>query len=283
MSLRIFNNLVSNNARRQLGDNSSMVGDSVKRVASGQRINRASDDLASFLVSENLRSDTRVLQQASRNANDGIALLNTAEGSLNQIASIIVRLRELASLSSTGTVASEQRRSLQLESTSLLEEINRIATTAQFAGQRLLDGSLASNGGSQFSLAVGLDSNENNIIDINQRVNISAVDTTTLGINNIDLTSIDNSLSSMATIESALQNVSEIRGRLNAIQNVIIKTAENINTNVTNFTQAQSTLRDADIGHEFARLTRNQLLLESSAAMVGQANLLPRFVLQLLQ
>lgn len=283
MPLRIFNNLVSSNAQRFLGGNSTRVGESVQRVASGLRINRAADDLASFAISENLRADTRVLQQASRNANDGISLLSTAEGSLNDIYSIIIRLRELAGQSSTGTIGAEQRRALNLEANSQIEEIDRIAATAEFGGQKLLDGSLASNAGNQISLAIGLDSSDNSLINLNQKVNITAVDSSGLGIEGLDLSTADTAVTSFANLESALEKVNEIRGRLGAMQNVVAKTAANLDSNVTSFSQAQSSLKDADIGREFALLTRNQLLLQSASAMVGQANLIPRSVLQLLQ
>jgi len=283
MPLRIFNNLASNNAQRSLGNNSDLVKNSIEKVASGQRVTKAADDVASFAISESLRSDTRVLQQASRNANDGVSLLNTAEGALNEISSLIIRLNELASQASTGTIGTDQRQTLQLEFNSLSAEIDRISSTTEFGGQKLIDGSLASSAGNQVTLAVGLDSNSSSLINLNQQVNITAVNTTALGISGIDITSRDSAVNALSSIKSALTNLSEIRGRLGAAQNAVSKTVSTLDTAAVNLTQAESAFRDADISKEFADLTRNQVLLQASSAIVGQANLIPRSVLQLLQ
>ena len=144
MPVRIFNNIASVNAQRILGDNNDRLAQSVERIASGIRINKGADDAAGLAISESLRSDIRALRQAVRNGNDGISLINVAEGALNEQASILIRLRELSSQASTGTVGSTERQTIQLEFNSLRTEIDRIASTTEFNGTKLIDGSLAS-------------------------------------------------------------------------------------------------------------------------------------------
>ena len=145
MPVRIFNNIPSLNAQRILGKNNDRLQQSVERISSGIRINRASDDTAGLSISEGLRSDIRALRQAVRNANDGISLINVGEGALNEQASILIRLRELASQAATGTVGATERQSIQLEFSALRNEIDRITTTTEFNGQGLIDGSLGSS------------------------------------------------------------------------------------------------------------------------------------------
>ena len=147
-----------------------MFGSSVKKIASGLRVLQSSDDIASFSVAENLRSDTRVLEQASRNAEDGISLLKTAEGSINEISSIIIRLREVAAQAGTGTLGIDQRRSIQLEANALTDELDRIVATAEFGGQKLLNGALASNASNHITLSIGMDSSDDSLINLNKKV-----------------------------------------------------------------------------------------------------------------
>ena len=145
MPVRIFNNIPSLNAQRILGINNDRLATSVERISSGIRINRGADDAAGLAISEALRSDIRALRQAVRNANDGISLINVTEGALNEQSGILIRLRELASQAATGTVGSTERQTIQLEFDALRLEIDRIANTTEFNGQRLVDGSLASS------------------------------------------------------------------------------------------------------------------------------------------
>ena len=144
MPIRIFNNIPSLNAQRILGVNNERLSKSVERIASGIRINRGADDAAGLAISEALRSDIRGLRQAVRNANDGVSLINVAEGAMNEQSGILIRLRELASQAATGTVGSTERQTLQLEFSALQNEIDRIANTTEFNGQKLIDGTLAS-------------------------------------------------------------------------------------------------------------------------------------------
>ena len=184
MPVRIFNNVASLNAQRILGLNNDRLAKSVERISSGIRINRGADDAAGLAISEALRSDIRGLRQAVRNANDGIALINVAEGALNEQSSILIRLRELASQAATGTVGSTERATIQLEFSALRNEIDRIAATSQFNGQGLVDGSLASSvtSANQVFIQVGIDSTANSRINLNTEINLKAVTSTILGI-----------------------------------------------------------------------------------------------------
>ena len=162
MALKIFNNPASINAQRLLAQNSERLQKSVERISSGVRINRASDDAAGLAVSEALRSDIRAMRQAMRNANDGISMINVTEGALNEQSSILIRLRELASQSSTGTVGSTERQTIQLEFNSLRSEIDRISQSTTFNGQGLVDGALASTVASSNHLILQIGINSNN-------------------------------------------------------------------------------------------------------------------------
>ncbi len=170
MPVRIFNNIPSLNAQRLLGINNDRLAISVERISSGIRINRGADDAAGLAISEALRSDIRALRQAIRNANDGISLINVTEGALNEQSSILIRLRELSSQASTGTVGSVERQTIQLEFNALRLEIDRIANTTAFNGQLLVDGSLASsvNSANQILIQVGLDSGSDSRINLNE-------------------------------------------------------------------------------------------------------------------
>ena len=284
MSVRIFNNIASLNAQRILGINNDRLAQSVERISSGIRINRGADDAAGLAISEALRSDIRGLRQAVRNANDGIALINVAEGALNEQSSILIRLRELASQAATGTVGSTERATIQLEFTALRNEIDRIAATTQFNGQGLVDGSLASSAASstQVLIQVGIDSGANSRINLNTEINLTAITSTSLGIDVVSVTAAAEALTTLDTINSAISNVTQARGKVGAVQNRLTRSVGNLSVSIENLQAAESSIRDADIAAEIANLTRNQILVQSATAMVGQANLIPQSILQLL-
>ena len=284
MPVRIFNNIASLNAQRILGINNDRLAQSVERISSGIRSNRGADDAAGLAISEALRSDIRGLRQAVRNANDGIALINVAEGALNEQSSILIRLRELASQAATGTVGSTERATIQLEFTALRNEIDRIAATTQFNGQGLVDGSLASSAASstQVLIQVGIDSGANSRINLNTEINLTAITSTSLGIDVVSVTAAAEALTTLDTINSAISNVTQARGKVGAVQNRLTRSVGNLSVSIENLQAAESSIRDADIAAEIANLTRNQILVQSATAMVGQANLIPQSILQLL-
>ena len=284
MPVRIFNNIASLNAQRILGINNDRLALSVERISSGIRINRAADDAAGLGISEALRSDIRGLRQAVRNANDGIALINVAEGALNEQSSILIRLRELASQAATGTVGSTERATIQLEFSALRNEIDRIAATSQFNGQGLVDGSLAStvSSANQVLIQVGIDSGVNSRINLNEQINLTAITSSSLGISAVSVTAAAEALTSLDVINTAISNVTQARGKVGAVQNRLTRSVGNLSVSIENLQAAESSIRDADIAKEIADLTRNQILVQSATAMVGQANLIPQSILQLL-
>ena len=284
MPVRIFNNIASLNAQRILGINNERLALSVERISSGIRINRGADDAAGLGISEALRSDIRGLRQAVRNANDGIALINVAEGALNEQSSILIRLRELASQAATGTVGSTERATIQLEFSALRNEIDRIAATTQFNGQGLVDGSLAStvSSANQVLIQVGIDSGVNSRINLNEQINLTAITSSSLGISAVSVTAAAEALTSLDVINTAISNVTQARGKVGAVQNRLTRSVGNLSVSIENLQAAESSIRDADIAKEIADLTRNQILVQSATAMVGQANLIPQSILQLL-
>ena len=284
MAVRIFNNIPSLTAQRILGVNNNRLALSVERISSGIRINRAADDAAGLAISEGLRSDIRALRQAVRNASDGISLLNVTEGALNEQAGILIRLRELASQAATGTVGSTERATIQLEFTALRSELDRISATTEFNGLKLINGNLASGVAvaSQTLIQIGIDSTANSRINLNTQIDLGSIDSTQLAIHNLSVTASAQALTALDVIDAAIGSITGSRGKVGAVQNRLTRSIANLSVSVENLTAAESSIRDADIAEEVAELTRNQILVQTATAMVGQANLIPQSVLQLL-
>ena len=285
MPIRIFNNITSINAQNLLGQNNSRLSNSVERISSGLRINKAADDAAGLAISEGLRSDIRTLRQAVRNSNDGVSLINIAEGALNEQGGMLIRLRELASQAATGTTGSTERATIQLEFNALRNEIDRITHTTRFNDQNLIDGSLASSVSSanQIFIQVGIDNNVNSRINLNEQLDLTAITVSALSIDSLSVTSASGALDALDAINTAIGSVTATRGQVGSVQNRLVRTISNLNISVENLQAAESQIRDADIAEEVALLTRNQIMVQASTAMVGQANLIPQSVLQLLQ
>lgn len=292
MPVRIFNNIVSLNAQRFLGINNDRLAKSVERIASGLRINRGADDAAGLAISETLRSDILALKQAVRNSNDGISMINTAEGALNEQAGILARMRELASQAATGTVGSAQRATIQIEFSQLRAEIDRIAESTEFNGQKLVDGSLSSavTATSQITIQVGIKNEANSKINLNTNVDLRSITATglvssldsNLTVASLSVTGSAEALTALSMINSAISQVTSARGALGAVQNRLVRTIANLGVTIENLQSAESNIRDADIAEEVALLTRNQILVQASTAVLAQANLLPQTALQLL-
>ena len=285
MPVRIFNNIASINSQRILGTNNGRLAQSVERISSGIRINKGADDAAGLAISESLRSDIRTLRQAVRNGNDGVSMINITEGALNEQGGILIRLRELASQAATGTVGSTERQTIQLEFNALRNELDRISATTEFNGQNLIDGSLASSvtSADQILIQIGLDSREDSRINLNERLDLKASTSAVLGIGDLSMTGAAQALTALDAMDSAINTVSSARGKVGAVQNRLVRAISNLEIAIENVTAAESRIRDADIAEEVALLTRNQILVQASTAMVGQANLIPQSVLQLLQ
>ena len=187
----IFNNTLSNTAQKFLDINTRRVGQSIERISSGIRVNRAADDVTGLAISESLRSDIRVLRQGVRNLNDGISLINVVEGALNEQTGAVIRLRELASQGASGTIRTFERQAINLEISSLVAEIDRIAATTEFNGRTLLNGSLAQSVlvSKQIFIQIGINSQSESRLNLNVELDLSASNSTQLGINNLSVSS----------------------------------------------------------------------------------------------
>ena len=282
MAIRIYNNLVSNSAQRLLGHNADKLGQVFARVSSGVRIQKSADDSAGMMTSELLKSDSRTLKQGIKNLNEGISLLNVADGAIQEEVSIVIRMREIAVQSSTGTIGSTERQTTQMEFSAMRSEFDRIAKTTEFNGKKLLDGSLSSKAKDHLSLQFGLSSDDLNRTNINRVVNIQSLKAQDLDFNSLSIATQKGAVKASEAMEEVLGELSSIRGRLGATQNRIGRTLNSTLVAVQNLTAAGSMIKDADLAAEIANLTKHQILVQSSSAMIGQANLFPQGAISLL-
>ena len=285
MAIRIFNNLSSQIAQNRLDKNHANLAKALETIASGKRILKSADDVAGNAVSEGLHSDARASRQGLRNLQDGLALVESIEdGGLSVLAGNITRARELASLASNATVGDSEKRALQLEFAAIKGEINRITHSSEFLGQKLLDGSLSSGSlGDDVIITTGLDSKAENRINLNETLNLKSTSTTGLGIGNSNIYTAEGAKEALASLQIAEAKITNSRARVGAVQNRLTRAIQNLSVNIENLTAAASTIRDADVAEELTDLTKQLLLVQSSAAMVGQANLRTEGVLALLQ
>jgi flagellin len=280
MGLRINTNVSSLTAQKNLAKTQSALERSLDRLSSGLRITRAGDDAAGLAISESLRAQIRGLAQASRNANDGISVIQTAEGALNEMSNILIRLRELAVQSSSdGSVSNAERSFLQNEFSALQGEITRIANATQFGGRTLLDGSLSTTG---LTFQVGI---FNNAAVDRLSLTINDARASALGVSSTQAAVSTSSAAQAAltTIDSALTNVSTIRGNLGGVQNRLQSTINNLAVSMENLSAANSRIRDVDVAAETAALTRAQVLQQAGIAVLAQANVSSQVALILLQ
>ena len=282
LALRIFNNLASYSAQRLLGENNNKLSQVFSRISSGQRILKSSDDSAGLMTSEALRSDVRTLRQGVRNLNEGISLLNVVDGAINEETSILIRMRELSQQSSTGTIGETERQSTNLEFGAMRTELNRISKTTEFNGIKLLDGSLSSTASKHISIQFGLDSKEDSNINLNRTVNVTSLTSLKLNLNALSIATQDGAIKANEELAVTMNSLDKIRGRLGSTQNRLERSLNNTLTTAENLTAAGSTISDADMASEFAHLTKQQILVQSSSSMIGQANLFPQGVIQLL-
>ena len=284
MPLRIFNNLNSVVAQNSLTKNNSKLGNAIGRIVSGNRLSGTNNNAADKAISELINSDARTLRQSARNINDGISLINIAEGGLKQHSGILIRLREILTLA-RGTLKQTERDTLQLEVDNLRSEFNRISEATEFSGLKILDGSLAAKvtSNEQLIVAIGLSSDAEGQINLNTALDIKSVDTTNLGLNVLSTATAEGTSNGLAGIESSLNTINLYRAALGATQSRLTRALYNLNVSIENLTAAASTIKDTNIAEEVTNLTKQQLLVQSSAAMVGQANLIPEGVLLLLQ
>jgi flagellin len=271
MNMRINNNIMAMNTHRQLGINNMAGAKSLEKLSSGYRINRAGDDAAGLSISEKMRSQIRGLKMASKNAQDGISLIQTAEGALNEAHAILQRMRELAVQSASDTNTDDDRAELQKEVAQLIEELDRIAENTEFNGMALLDGTfedkvihIGANSGQALSIA------------------ISGAASSDLGVEDIDISDQAGADAAIETIDGAIVDLSAIRSDLGAVQNRLEYTIRNLDNAAENLQAAESRIRDVDMAQEMMEFTKNNILQQAATAMLAQANMLPQSVLQLL-
>jgi flagellin len=281
----ILNNALSNTSQRFLDINSQRVGESIERLSFGTRTNKASDDVAGLAISESLRSDVRALRQGARNLNDGISFLNVTEGALNEQAGAVIRLKELATQGASGTIGAFERQTLNLEISSIVAEIDRIAATTEFNGRTLLDGSLSQSiqASEQTSIQIGINGQDSSRINLNTELDLNASNSTRLGINDLSVSTSEEARVALDKIEIALSTLNTDRGKIGAVQNRFAKALGTQGVSIESLTAADSTIRDADIAEEIALLTRNELVAQASVTMVGQSNLAGQNLLNILQ
>jgi flagellin len=272
MGLRINNNIEAVNAHRNLLLTSLSLGKSMEKLSSGLRINRASDDAAGLAISEKLRGQVKGLNQAVRNAQDGISLIQTAEGALNETHSLLQRMRELAVQASNGTLTTEDRDAVTSEMTELTAEIDRIKDTTEFNTQKLLDGNFQNK-----LLQVGANSGQT------LSVSISGASSANLSVDSLDVSDVTSANSAISSIDAALGNVSSIRASLGAVQNRLEHTISNLGVASENLLASESRIRDVDMAQEMMSFTKVQILQQAGTAMLAQANSSPQGVLQLLR
>lgn len=270
----VQHNMTAANANRMLGNVTTALGGSTEKLSSGYRINRAADDAAGLSISEKMRSQIRGLDQASTNAQDGISLIQTAEGALNETHSILQRMRELAVQSSNGTETDDDRAAIQDEVTQLTAEIDRIASTTQFNTMTLLNGDFSA---SSMTLQIGANNAQT------MAFTIAAMNTTGLTLSSVSLGTQTGAQSAITTIDAAIKAVSAQRGTLGAIQNRLDHTINNLDTSSENLSSAESRIRDVDMAKEMVTYSKNSILQQAAQSMLAQANQQTQGVLSLLQ
>ncbi|PYZ95846.1 flagellin [Alteribacter lacisalsi] len=273
----INNNLSAMNAHRQLGINQNHMQNSMEKLSSGQRINQASDDAAGLAISEKMRAQINGLDQASRNAQDGISLIQTAEGALDETHSILQRMRELTVQAANDTNEDVDREAIASELTELAAEIDRIADNTEFNGKTLLDGTFETD---EINLQIGANQ------DQNLQLNIDNMTADGLGLGaageDLDVSAHTEAGATLVLLDTAIENVSKQRSELGAVQNRLEHTISNLNNASENLTAAESRIRDVDMAQEMMEFTKNNILNQASQSMLAQANQLPQQVLQLL-
>ncbi|MDR3356863.1 MAG: flagellin [Spirochaetaceae bacterium] len=284
----INHNLSAMFANRSLKVTQGYLDKNTEKLASGLRINRAGDDASGLAVSEKLRSQIRGLNQASTNAQNGISFIQTTEGYLQESQDIIQRLRELAVQSANGIYTAEDRMQIQVEVSSLIDEVDRIASHAQFNGMNMLTGRFArETGNNAVTASMWFHIGAN--IDQRERVYIGTITTKSLGLRNIDDDSImsletaDEANRAIGTLDEALKIISKQRADLGAYQNRMEHAIRGIDVGAENLQASESRIRDTDMAHEMVDYTKNQILNQSGTAMLAQANQRAQTVLQLLQ
>ncbi len=267
----VQHNMQAMNANRQLGITTGNQAKSTEKLSSGFRINRAADDAAGLSISEKMRSQIRGLNKASDNAEDGISLVQTAEGALNEVHSMLQRMNELSTQAANDTNTTTDRTAIAAELTQLKDEIDRVSSTTQFNTMNLLDGNFTGK-----LLQVGALSGQT------IGISIGSMSATTLGVNALDVTTNANAGASMSKVQAAIETVSTQRSSLGAIQNRLEHTVANLDTTSENTSASESRIRDTDMASEMVEYSKNNILAQAGQSMLAQANQSTQGVLSLL-
>ncbi len=281
--MRINNNVMAFNASRNLSGTSSRIGKSLEKLSSGFRINRAADDAAGLVISQKLRAEIGGLKQATRNAQDGISLVQTAEGALNEVHNMLGRMRDLAVQAANDTNDSAARTAIQNEMNALGAEIDRIGTDTTFGGAAIFSATA-------LAFQVGSEGSAGNQISVT--VGALDADALTDGVTTVDVTAFDftttpataaaDARTAIEDIDVAIAGISTTRGSLGAVQNRLESTIANLQVTTENLVASESRIRDTDMAAEMVQFTKNQILQQAGTSMLAQANALPQSVLNLL-
>lgn len=276
MGMRISTNTAAINAQRTMVQSQREIGKSMAQLASGSRINKAADDAAGLAISENLKSQIRSLGQASKNANDGISMVQTAEGGLSEISNILTRMRELGVQASSDTVGEKERGFLDKEVQQLKSEMQRITQTTKFGTTKLIDGS-----GDKFDFQVGIgNDSEADRISFNASETNATIDN--LGVAGFDFSSKSGAQTALEKIDDAQTQVNGFRAGLGALQNRLQSTVDNLGVQHENISAANSRIRDTDVAAASADMTRANILLNANTTVLSQANQIPQAAMRLL-
>lgn len=276
MGLRINTNVASIGAQHALSKTKRSLDSNLRKLSSGERITRAADDAAGLAISEKLKSEIRSLRQAKRNADDGISLVQTAEGGLQEISNIVIRLRELAIQAASDTVGDTERKFSDIEFQQLKDEVQRIALSSEFNGRKLLDGSMG-----VFDIQIGTKNNP-----FNDRLSFDGSEVMAtleiLGIANETVSAKEGAQMALSRLDDALVRVNGSRAQLGALQNRLTSIIDNLGVADANFSEANSRIRDVDVATETADLAKNNILNQAGVSVLSQANQAPNFALRLL-
>ena len=276
MGMRITTNVASLNAQRSMVTNSREMQKSMSQLSTGSRITKAGDDAAGLAISENLKAQIRSYTQASRNANDGISMIQTAEQGMGEISNIITRVRELGIQAGSDTIGDQERGFIQKEVDALKSEVQRVAESTTFGSRKLLDGT-----GGVYDIHIGVGANESTDW-IAYDAAVSDVTTSNLGISDIDFSSKEGARAGLSALDDAQKNVNGSRATLGALQNRLSSTVDVIGTMNENMSAANSRIRDTDVAASSSELARNNVLLQGTTATLAQANQLPQLALKLI-
>ncbi|MBS1970026.1 MAG: flagellin FliC [Bdellovibrionales bacterium] len=276
MGIRISTNVAAINAQRTMANGQREIQKSMAQLASGSRITKSADDAAGLAISENLKSQGRSMVQAQRNANDGISMVQTAEGGLNEVSNILTRIRELGIQAASDTVGDRERGFTDKEVQQLKSEMQRISQTTRFGNTQLLNGS-----GNTFDFQVGINNNDSeDRIKYDSSMTNASIDE--LGVDGLDFTTKEGAQSALAKLDDAQFKVNGYRASLGAIQNRLQSTSDNLGVMYENISAANSRIRDTDVAAATSEMTRNSILLNANTSVLGQANSTPQLALKLL-